>query len=320
MSDTILSLDGVAVDYATQRGWLRAVDDFSLKLNAGQTLGLVGESGSGKSTIGHAILGLTRFSGGRVSGGIRFAGQDLLTLGEPQWRSLRGDRIAIVFQDPTTTLNPVLKIGDQIAETFRHHRPKMSRREVRDRVLSMVESVGIVDPVRRLQSYPSELSGGMRQRIVIACALALEPALLVADEPTTALDVTVQAQVLELMKRLVRQNGTALILISHDLDVIADTCDDVAVMYAGRIVEHGPSAGVLASPRHPYTTRLLASRPVLGSKRPLSPIPGSVPELSRLPSGCSFHPRCFRAQPECADRVPRLTTSEKGAVACHFPT
>jgi oligopeptide/dipeptide ABC transporter ATP-binding protein len=322
MTEALLTVDKLTVDYPTRRGPLRAVDGVSFDLAPGLALGIVGESGSGKSTLGHALMGLTGTSHGQVGGRIVFDGQDVTHLSNQAWRHLRGDRIAMVFQDPTSTLNPVLRIGEQIAEVFRWHRPSMPQKEVQRRVLGMLERVGIREAERRLKSYPHELSGGMRQRVVIACALALEPALLIADEPTTALDVTVQAQILDLMRDLIRERGTALLLISHDLDVIGDTCDAVAVMYAGRVVEIGSTDTVLDDPEHPYTCGLLASRPRFGVDHALAPIGGSVPDLAALGNGCAFRPRCRHALPVCAaEAPPLLSTGRTGRthqVACHM--
>jgi len=320
VSAPLLEIDDLRVDYASPRGPVRAVAGVSLSLERNRILGLVGESGCGKSTVGQALMGLVQAPGRIAGGDIRFEGRSLVGLPERELRRLRGDRIAMVFQDPTATLNPVLTIGDQIAELFRWHRPKLPRREVERRVVALLERVGIAEAERRRRAYPHELSGGMRQRIVIACALALDPALIVADEPTTALDVTVQAQILDLMRGLQVEHGTAVILISHDLGVIAETCDDVAVMYAGRIVESGPTAEVLARPRHPYTAGLIASRPSIDAPgRVVRPIPGTVPDLARPPAGCPFHPRCGQAVAACRDAIPALQPipeEPRHAVAC----
>lgn len=324
MANPLLTVSNLSVEYPTRHGWLRAVNDVSFELAPGMALGLVGESGSGKSTVGQALMGLTGASQARVGGHITFDGQDITSLTDAAWRRIRGDRIAMVFQDPTSTLNPVLRIGDQITEVFRWHRPDMPRTEIRRRTLEMLERVGIRDAERRLRSYPHELSGGMRQRVVIACALALEPALLVADEPTTALDVTVQAQILELMRELITERGTAMILISHDLDVIGDTCDAVAVMYAGRFVEFGATDDVLEAPKHPYTRGLLASRPRFGHDQAVAPIAGTVPDLRSLGSACAFQPRCSQSVDLCSGEGPPLrglvgadTAKIPHRVACH---
>lgn len=267
MKEPVLMVDRLTVDYPSRGGHVRAVDQVSFALEAGSVLGIVGESGSGKSSIGMALMGLTAASHALVGGKMCFDGQDLGGLNNRQWRSLRGDRMAMVFQDAMATLNPVLRIGDQIVEVFRYHRPGMSRREIRAAILSLLERVGIRDAERRIDSFPHELSGGMRQRVVIAAAIALKPDLLIADEPTTALDVTVQAQILDLMQALVREQNTAMVLISHDLDVVGDVCDHVAVMKDGLIVEAGPVDSVLMNPTHAYTRQLLEARPVFGAGR-----------------------------------------------------
>lgn len=267
MSQPVLSVTGLTVDYPSRGGHVRAVNGVSFSLSPGSVLGIVGESGSGKSSIGMALMGLTAASHAVVGGDVTFDGRDLLTLGGPEWRALRGDRLAMVFQDAMATLNPVLRIGQQIAEVFRYHRPRMSRREIRAATLSLLERVGIRDAERRIDNYPHQLSGGMRQRVVIAAAIALEPDLLIADEPTTALDVTVQAQILDLMQTLIREQNTAMVMISHDLDVVGDICDHVLVMKDGIIVEAGPVETVLIRPQHVYTQQLLDARPVFGAGR-----------------------------------------------------
>lgn len=264
---SVLSVSNLTLDYPGRAGFTRAVDGVSFALKPGSVLGIVGESGSGKSSIGMALMGLTAASHAVVGGEMRFQDRDLLALSDREWRSLRGDRIAMVFQDAMATLNPVLRVGEQIGEVFRYHRPKMSRREIRAAVLALLQRVGIKEADRRIDSFPHQLSGGMRQRVVIAAAVALQPALLIADEPTTALDVTVQAQILELMQDLIREQHTAMILISHDLDVVGDVCEDVVVMKNGVIVEAGPVDQVLSAPRHDYTRELLAARPQFGAGR-----------------------------------------------------
>ncbi|WP_417584645.1 ABC transporter ATP-binding protein [Pelagibacterium sp.] len=264
---SILSVSGLTVDYPSRGGAVRAVDGVSFTLAPGSVLGIVGESGSGKSSIGMALMGLTAASHATIGGTMTFDGTDLLSLNRSQWRNLRGDRIAMVFQDAMATLNPVLRVGDQIADVFRYHRPKMSRREIRAATLSLLERVGIRDAARRIDSFPHQLSGGMRQRVVIAAAIALKPDLLIADEPTTALDVTVQAQILELMDTLIREQNTAMVMISHDLDVVGDVCDQVVVMKDGVIVEAGSVDDVLSRPQHSYTRQLLDARPIFGAGR-----------------------------------------------------
>jgi len=318
VTGALLELDDLHVEYPARRGTVRAVNGVSLRLERGMTLGLVGESGCGKSTAGQAILQLIQ-PPGRITGGrIVFEGRDMRDLSPEALRRLRGDRIAMIFQDPTSTLNPVMPVGAQIAELFRWHRSGVDGAEIRRRVVALLARVGIDEPERRVRSYPHELSGGMRQRVVIACALALDPALVVADEPTTALDVTVQAQILELVRDLQTERGTAVLLISHDLGVIGEMCDRVAVMYAGVIVESGAVDDILERPRHPYTIGLVASRPRIGQPdQDIRPIPGSVPDLAKLPTGCAFHPRCALADEACRNVTPALRTIGAQAVACH---
>ena len=260
----LMTLEKLVVEYPSRRGPVRAVDGISLSLERGSVIGIVGESGSGKSTVGHAIMGLTRASNASVDGVLRFGGTNLLSLSESAWRRLRGAKMSMVFQDAMSTLNPVMRIGDQIAEVFRWHRPGMPRRERYARTLDLLKRVGIHEADRRMSAYPHELSGGMRQRAVIAAAIALEPDLIIADEPTTALDVTVQAQILDLLRVLIRENNTALVFISHDMGVISDISERVAVMKDGSIVEQGKTAEIMRAPTHPYTRQLLDARPEFG--------------------------------------------------------
>ena len=261
----LLSVRDLTVDYPSRSGPVRAVDGVSFSVTPGSVLGVVGESGSGKSSIGYALMGLTDASKAMLGGRVSFEGRDLLSLSRKEWRQLRGNRIAMVFQDAMATLNPVMPVGHQIGEVFRWHRPDMSRKAIRTASLELLERVGIQEASRRIDAYPHQLSGGMRQRVVIAAAIALKPALLIADEPTTALDVTVQAQILKLMNDLSREQGTAMILISHDLDVVGDVCQDVAVMKDGVIVEAGHVDDVLGHPQHSYTRELLNARPSFGA-------------------------------------------------------
>lgn len=267
MTEPVLSVSNLTLDYPSRGGAVRAVKGVSFSIAPGSVLGIVGESGSGKSSIGMALMGLTAASHATLGGEMRFQGRNLISLDRSEWRKLRGDRISMVFQDAMATLNPVMRVGAQIAEVFRYHRPKMSRREIRQATLSLLERVGIRDPERRIDNFPHQLSGGMRQRVVIAAAIALQPALLIADEPTTALDVTVQAQILKLMQELIGEQGTSMILISHDLDVVGDVCENIIVMKDGLVVEAGTADEVLGHPKHPYTQELLAARPQFGAAR-----------------------------------------------------
>jgi len=286
---------------------VKAVDGVSLDVPAGATVGVVGESGSGKSVTSLAAMGLLGRRGVDITGSVRFDGADLLTLPEEELRALRGRDIAMIFQDPMSSLNPVLTVGRQITEILERHRG-LKGKAARDRAAELLESVGIGDAVRRLKSYPHQLSGGMRQRVMIAMALACEPRLLIADEPTTALDVTISAQILELLRSLVAGSQTALVLITHDLGVVAGLCDQVHVMYSGRIVESAPRRPLFADPQHPYTTGLLASVPRLDQPRgiPLLPIPGSPSDTLPWAQGCAFAPRCARQVPECLGAPPVL--------------
>jgi len=324
----LLEINNLVTAFHTPAGRVPAVDGVSLSIERGKTLGLVGESGCGKSVTAMSILRLVAAPGVIESGEILLrdaggSGLNLVTLPEPKLREVRGGRIGMIFQEPMTSLNPVFTIGDQIAEAVLLHRD-VSRAEARGRALEMLELVRIADPRRRLDEYPHQLSGGMRQRVVIAMALACEPDLIIADEPTTALDVTIQAQILDLLADLRQRLGTAILLITHDLGVVAETCDDVAVMYAGRIVEQAPAAALFAKPRHPYTIGLLAARPERGRRAGqkaghavgrLRTIPGMVPAPQHFPAGCRFHPRCaFARLPECAGAMPEL----REVAAGHF--
>jgi peptide/nickel transport system ATP-binding protein len=290
-------------------------------VNQGETVGVVGESGCGKSVTALSVLRLVQPPGRIASGRILLDGKDLLAMSEPEMRRVRGDRVAMIFQEPMTSLNPVFTVGEQIAESLRHHRGT-PRAEAKARAIELLQQVGIPAPEDRVNRYPHEMSGGMRQRVMIAMALACDPELLIADEPTTALDVTIQAQILDLLAHLRRERGMAVLLITHDLGVVAETCERVVVMYAGKVVETGPAAEILVRPRHPYTAGLLRSLP--GAPRPgerrLATIPGMVPPLTRLPPGCRFRDRCDRATERCAIEEPALTTQGPGrAAACHNP-
>jgi len=272
----------------------------------GETVAVVGESGCGKSVTALSLLGLVPPPGRVVHGAIRLGDESLLDATPERLREIRGDEVAMIFQEPMTSLNPVYKVGDQIEEVLEKHR-STSGEAARAEVIRLLSMVGIADPVGRIDEYPHQLSGGMRQRVMIAMALACGPKLLVADEPTTALDVTVQAQVLELLRRLQRTLGTAVLLITHDLGVVAEMAHRVVVMYAGRVAERGTAEAIFARPRHPYTAGLFRSLPRLGSDEPLRPIEGSVPDAQRFPPGCRFHPRCPYALPVCRERVPELS-------------
>ncbi len=308
--EALLRVEDLRVEFPTEDGVVHAVDGLSYAVHRGRTLGIVGESGSGKSVCALTTMGLTRAQGARISGRILFEGRDLVALPEERMRALRGNELAMVFQDPLSSLHPLHRVGAQLAEAVRAHR-EVSRRAARDRAVELLELVDVPGAGGRrisAEAYPHELSGGMRQRAMIAMALANEPKLLIADEPTTALDVTVQAQILALLGRLQRELEMAIVLVTHDLGVVAEMADEIAVMYAGRIVERGGAAQVLDSPHHPYTWGLLRSIPTLEHPRgeELVPIEGRPPSLIHRPSGCHFHPRCPYAQPAHARTDPRL--------------
>jgi peptide/nickel transport system ATP-binding protein len=302
----LLELRRLAVSFATDDGTVHAVDGIDLALARGRTLGLVGESGCGKSVTSLAIMGLLPPENSKVKGEVRFEGRDLLTLDADTIRDLRGARLAMIFQEPMTSLNPAYTVGDQIVEAIQQHQ-RLSAADARARAIEMLRIVRIPSPERRVDDYPHKLSGGMRQRAMIAMALACGPDLLIADEPTTALDVTIQAQILDLMRGLRRDTGTAIILITHDLGVVAEMADDVAVMYAGQIVERAPVRDLFARPEHPYTVGLLGSIPRLDEKRERLPsIEGRVPDMTRPPEGCRFAARCPFVEPACRAAAPPL--------------
>jgi len=327
----LLRIDHLRVQLATAAGWVAPVNDVSLRLASGKTLGLVGESGSGKTMLSLALMGLLP-KGAKVSGEVSLAEaeqkagesatetrtvqsqetkayRNLAALKEEEWRGVRGREIAMIFQEPMTSLNPVMRIGAQIEEAILAHEPEIGGEALHRRLLTAMEHAALPEPETRARQFPHQLSGGLRQRVMIAMALAPQPKLLIADEPTTALDVTVQKQILELLDRLRRELELALLFITHDLGVVAKVADRVAVMYAGRIVEEGPVRKVLTSPQHPYTQGLLAASPTL-EKRTLQPIPGSVPQLSDLPAGCAFAPRCSFRRSECDKAVPEFRQPE----------
>jgi peptide/nickel transport system ATP-binding protein len=319
----LLEVTELRVEFSTEDGIVHAVDGVSYEVDSGHTLCIVGESGSGKSVTSLTTLGLTRGKNTRVSGAIVFEGRDLLTLAQDEMRKIRGDDIAMIFQDPLSSLHPFYKVGVQLVEAMQAHRD-ISKSAARERAVELLSMVGIPDPQRRVDQYPHEFSGGMRQRVMIAMALANEPKLLIADEPTTALDVTVQAQILELLQELQQRLGMAIILITHDLGVVAEFADEIAVMYAGRIVERGSGEQIFFTPQHPYTWGLLKSIPRLDTARDeeLVPISGRPPSLIQRPSGCHFHPRCPYVRDEHTRIDPRLSAvaGEPGhEAACLLP-
>ena len=314
----LLRIEELSVQFATARGPVRALDGVSLSIDQGQTIALLGDSGSGKSVTGFSILRLIPDPPGRIVGGrILFDGDDLLCLAERRMRRIRGNDVAMIFQEPMTALNPVYPIGEQIAEVIRLHQ-RVDRRQARRRSAEMLDLVGIPDAGRRRSDYPHQLSGDMRQRAMIAIALACRPRLLIADEPTTALDVTVQAQVLDLIGTIQRETGMAVLFITHDVAVAAEIADRITVMYAGRVVEEAATEALIDAPRMPYTAGLLGSVPDPGRRRRLMAIPGSVPDSADPPAGCSFHPRCDYAQPRCRAAAPDLeTVAEDHRARCH---
>ncbi len=319
MTTPVLSVRGLTVEIPTRRGLLKPVDNVSFDIAEGEILGVVGESGAGKSMTGNAVIGLLDPPARIVSGEVLLKGEAVHTAKGEKLRRLRGKRMGMIFQDPLTSLNPLLTIGEQLTETILEHLP-VSQSEAEKRAIAALDEVGIPAAAQRIGSYPHEFSGGMRQRVVIALALCAEPDLVIADEPTTALDVSVQAQIIALLKRLCRDKGVAVMLVTHDMGVIAEAADRVAVMYAGRMAELGPVREVLTRARHPYTAGLMGSTPLAsqGQKR-LRQIPGAMPRLDNLPAGCAFHPRCDRAEAKCRQNpAPDLTACE-GRAACWFP-
>ncbi|MFD3326675.1 ABC transporter ATP-binding protein [Streptomyces sp. NPDC058701] len=318
----LLEVDDLHVEFRTPHGVVQAVNGLSYTLHSGETLALLGESGSGKSVAAQAVMGLLPTPPAYITRGqIRLHGSDLLQLSEGDHRKVRGSRIAMVFQDALSALNPVLTVGDQISEMFRVHRG-MDRREARRKSVDLMDRVKIPAAAQRLDDYPHQFSGGMRQRVMIAMSLALEPEVVIADEPTTALDVTVQAQIMRLLRELQQETGMGLVLITHDLGVVASVADRVTVMYAGRAVEEAETPELYGDARHPYTRGLLDSIPRLDRlDHALMPIPGSPPDMAHLPTGCSFHPRCPRTAPPCTQRRPDLLPvagAHGHRSACHF--
>jgi peptide/nickel transport system ATP-binding protein len=320
---TLLDVQNLKTEFWTPEGAIRAVDRLSFVVCPGETVALLGESGCGKSVTALSILRLLKEPPARISGAVRFEGRDLLSLRKRELRAIRGNEISMIFQEPMTSLNPVLSIGRQIGETVRLHE-SVSRTEARDRAAEMLVMVGVPDPVRRLRQFPHQLSGGMRQRVMIAIALACRPKLLIADEPTTSLDMTIQAQVLDLIRDLKQRLGSAVVLITHDFGVVAEMADRVVVMYAGRKVEEGPVSTIFSRPRHPYTRALLQAVPRLGAtarrnrQRRLPEIPGVVPSLLGTIDGCAFADRCALATDVCRELAPAVETASNGqAFACH---
>ena len=317
-NDSLLQVRNLKTYFYTESGVAKAVDGISFDIREGETLGLVGESGCGKSVTALSIMRLIQNPPGRIEGGeVIFKGRDLLTLSERKMRKFRGSEFSMIFQEPMTSLNPVFTCGDQIAEALILHQ-NLDRKTAKEKAVELLKLVGVQPPEQRADEYPYQLSGGMRQRVMIAIALSCNPSLLIADEPTTALDVTIQAQILELLADIREQFDMAVLTITHDLGVIAEVADRVAVMYAGKIVEYADVGELFGHPLHPYTKGLLASIPVIGEKKDrLMVIPGRVPEAVRWPAGCRFHPRCALADAHCADKEPELKEKEKGhRVAC----
>jgi oligopeptide/dipeptide ABC transporter ATP-binding protein len=318
----LIQVKNLRTSFFTPEGEVRAIDGVSFEIAEGKTLGLVGESGCGKSVTSLSIMRLIQSPPGKIVGGeIFYRGRDLLKLNNEEMRKIRGNEISMIFQEPMTSLNPVFTVGNQIGEAIKLHQG-LGKKETRQKTIEMLRLVKIADPESRVDAYPHQLSGGMRQRVMIAMALSCNPALLIADEPTTALDVTIQAQILELMKELQQKIGMALLLITHDLGVVAEQADEVAIMYAGKIVERAGTQAIFNRPFHPYTVGLLNSLPSTGSakKKRLDAIPGVVPSPLHLPSGCRFRDRCPKAADACAQSEPELVEKDPGhSVACHFP-
>jgi peptide/nickel transport system ATP-binding protein len=314
--EPLLSVAGLRVEFPTRHGTLTAVRDVSFDIAPGEVLGVVGESGAGKSLTGAAVIGLLDPPGRIAAGEIRLGGRRIDDLPYETMRKIRGREIGAVFQDPLTSLNPLYTIGRQLTETIRTHLP-LGEGAARDRAVALLEEVGIPAAARRIDHFPHQFSGGMRQRVVIALALAAKPRLIIADEPTTALDVSVQSQIIQLLKRLCREHATAVMLVTHDMGVIAETADRVAVMYAGRIVEIGPVADVIHRPAHPYTVGLMGSIPsIVDERERLTQIDGTMPRLNEMPDGCAFHPRCPRAVERCRGELPPLAPVRATHAAC----
>ncbi|CAN7578135.1 ABC transporter ATP-binding protein [Bosea sp. LjRoot237] len=318
MSETVLSVQDLTVEFVTRRGTLRALDKISFDIARGEVLGVVGESGAGKSVTGSAIIGLIDPPGRIADGKVVLSGERVDHLPPEQMRRIRGKRIGMIFQDPLTSLNPLYRVGEQLVETIQTH-TDLNAADARKRAIALLDEVGIPAPDRRIDGYPHEFSGGMRQRVVIALALCAEPEFIIADEPTTALDVSVQAQIITLIKRLCKERGTSVMLVTHDMGVIAETADRVAVMYAGRVAEIGPVRDVIKEPLHPYTQGLMGAIPsITGDAERLVQIPGSMPRLSSIPKGCAFNPRCAKVFARCHIDRPELIDVGGHQVACHL--
>ena len=313
---SLLEVRNLRVDFPTRRGTLVAVDDVSFEIKAGEVLGVVGESGAGKSLTGAAIIGLLEPPGRISEGEVRLAGKRIDNLSQEQIRQIRGREIGMVFQDPLTSLNPLFRIGEQLTETLQTH-ADLDEKSARKQAIDWLAEVGIPSPEVRIDQYPHQFSGGMRQRVVIALALCANPKLIIADEPTTALDVSIQAQIISLLRRLCREHGTAVMLITHDMGVIAETADRVAVMYAGRLVEIGEARKVIQNAKHPYTLGLMGSIPTIGdTEEDLRQIQGSMPRLAEIPQGCAFNPRCPNVRDLCRKNRPELQSVDESSVAC----
>ncbi|HIK58751.1 MAG TPA: ABC transporter ATP-binding protein [Nitrospinaceae bacterium] len=316
---SFLKVSDLEVEFRVDKNTVKPIEKVSFEMNEGEVLGMVGETGSGKSLTAHAIMGLSSLVGGKIRGSVKFDERELLSLAEKEMQSIRGSQIALIPQNPMTSLDPVYRVGDQIVEGLYKH-VKISKRKAKLQVLDLMEKLRIPKPDRVFQQYPHQLSGGLKQRIVIAMGLCTNPRLLIADEPTTALDVTVQAQIMRLFKEMTVDKGIGLFLITHDLGVIAQVCDKVAVMYAGNMVEFGKIETLFNTPRHPYTKALLECIPYIGMKKgTLNAISGSVPSTATYPSGCRYHPRCPHSEPQCENEMPPFINIEEDTqVACHL--
>ncbi|MEE0663386.1 MAG: ABC transporter ATP-binding protein [Collinsella bouchesdurhonensis] len=321
MSETLLEVKDLRTQFKRgKKDWITAVNGVSFNVNAGEIVGLVGESGCGKSVTSLSVMRLHNERLTKISGSIKFGGKEVLDLTTSEMQSMRGNEMSMIFQEPMSALDPIMRIEDQLAEAISLHNSNMSKAEIHERCVNALKLVGIPEPEMTLRNYPHELSGGMCQRVMIAMAMSCEPKLLIADEPTTALDVTIQAQILALMEDIRNRRNTGILLITHDLGVVAETCSRVIVMYAGNIVEEAPVKELFANPQHPYTEGLIASVPRLGKRlHRLPSIPGSVPDLSVMPEGCRFAPRCKYARDSCKQKLPELqTVSEGHRCACPF--